>query len=255
MPSTKFRLKFDNDDKTYSELITAGFNINKFKDMLPDNFRLHEEDGKLHITIETIRDDDVANSMPLLDRELKRFYFFTNLEVEYQHITVRGTILSEGVYGFELSSINNLPDDIGKQSWNEQVSLQFSLWHLASKEKDVKTKILIYYQILELSGYAFDKYKNPNESPDPLNECRFLRHLVAHGNIVIYNEKGKQMRCYLKYLELNKFISTEEFKAMLDSKLLPAGLADSKFVNIFSRKISGIEQSVKAKLQENFYKN
>ncbi|XCN71606.1 MAG: hypothetical protein Q3M24_14980 [Candidatus Electrothrix aestuarii] len=201
MPSTKFRLKFDNDDKTYSQLITAGFNINKFKSMLPDNFRLHEEGDKLHITIETIRDDDLANSKPLLDRELKRFYFFTNMEVEYQHITVRGTIRVEQLHTMTISSVNNLPEDIGKQNWNDKISLQFSLWHLASKENDVKTKILIYYQILELSEYAFDKYQNPNESPDPLNECRFLRHLVAHGNI---DNDNKQMKAYLKYLEKNK---------------------------------------------------
>ena len=246
MPSTKFRLKFDSD-KTYSELITAGFNVNKLKNMLPDSFRLHEEGGNLHIIIETVRDDDVSSAAPLLDRELKRFYFFTNMEVEYQHVTARGTIRVEQQFDFVISSINNLPEDIGKQNWNDKLSLQVSLWHLAFKEKDVKTKILIFYQILELSGYAFDKYQNPNEAPDPLNECRFLRHLVAHGDI---DNDNKQMKSYLKYLENNNLISTEVFRSMLNHETSTAGLADSKFVNIISNKIGIIEKSVKAKLQE-----
>ncbi len=246
MPSTKFRLKFDNDDKTYSQLITAGFNINKFKDILPDNFRLHEEDGKLHITIETIRDDDTCSAIPLLDRELKRFYFFTNMEIKYQHVTVRGTIPVMKACTQVFSSVNNLPNNIGRQNWNDKTSLQVSLWHLSSKSSDIKTRILIFYQILELSGYTFNKYINPNETPDPLNECRFLRHLVAHGDI---DNDNKQMRAYLKYLEINKFISTEVFNSMLNNETSTAGLADSKFINLFSRKIGIIEKYVRAELQ------
>ncbi|XCN71599.1 MAG: hypothetical protein Q3M24_14930 [Candidatus Electrothrix aestuarii] len=59
--------------------------------------------------------------------------------------------------------------------------------------------------------------------------------------------KGK----FYNFLYNKKFISTEIFRAMLNNETSTAGLADSKFINIFSSKIWAIERNVKEKMLEN----
>ncbi len=109
---------------------------------------------------------------------------------------------------------------------------------------------MILYQILELSEYNFQKYTNPNETPDVLNECRFLRHLVAHGKI----KKCGDIEFYLRYLRDNNFISEEIYRSMLNSETATAGLANSKFEKIFNKKVEMIKKQVREKIFEQISK-
>jgi len=88
-------------------------------------------------------------------------------------------------------------------SWTDSLALQFRLWVLASEANDPMIRILLHFQIIELSypdtgdAAAYPRYEGGPNPPHPRTEAKLLRHVVAHAG-----DAKRETGMYLTYLGL-----------------------------------------------------
>jgi hypothetical protein len=178
----KFKLSFDTD--------IPDIDLVQFNKSLPSKMKAIGKDDGIYIQIESACNED-KSCKNLLDRELDRHRYLTAVNIKAEMVKRRVTKSLQ----FSWSIHAKLPDDIQPQVWDLNLATQFRLWNLASDSNDDMLKVILYYQIIELT------YSTPNSFPEyldstlvlsPLSEAKFVRHLVAHSGDV----GSKQLKNY-----------------------------------------------------------
>jgi hypothetical protein len=183
---TKFKLSFDTN--------IPDIDLVQFNKSLPSKMKVVEEDKGIYIQIESACNEDQSCKY-LVDRELDRHRYLTAVKIKAE--MVKRTVTKSLQLSFGIHS--KLPDDIQPQVWDSNLATQFRLWNLAADSNDDMLKVILYYQIIELTHSTlncFPEYIDSTLVPNPLSEAKFVRHLVAHSGDV----GSKQLKTYCKYL-------------------------------------------------------
>lgn len=174
-----------------------------FQSALPPSIVLEEESGAVYATVDSTESEDSA-TQPLIDRELDRLFFMTCVRLRAEMCRKTVTAYLKGSWSVHGSlTVGVLP-----QIWSANVALQLRLWALAADVEDASLKVLLLYQIIELSHPdthdkdAYPAYKNYQSEPHPRTEAKLLRHLVAHAG-----EAKKETSAYLQFLGLPPVLS------------------------------------------------
>lgn len=236
--NAKFLLSFELDDG--SEFFPPV--LEKFKKLLPDHFKVTTENNNVYLEIIDVKYNDLSYEQKI-ERELDRWFFLTTTKVAAEIIGQR----IEKEFCFKIGAEQSFPNDIGKQEWDAILALQLRLWLMADECNELNFKILLLYQIIELSGCDFDKYTNPNVPPSEITECKLLRHLIAHSSL----DSNREIGFYIKHLEVNGLIDGSTFKSLIKSG--HAGLANSKLIGILHMKLPIVEKQARIKIQERYF--
>lgn len=174
-----------------------------FRRALPSSILLEEESGDVYATLDSQESEDSRTQL-LIDRELDRLFFLTcvRLRAEMCQRTVMASLkIRYRIHG-------SLPTKVHPQIWSDQLTLQLRLWALAADVEDAYLKVLLFYQIIELSypdsrdKSSYPQYKDSRSAPHPRTEAKLLRHLVAHAG-----DAKKEASAYLQFLGLPPMLS------------------------------------------------
>ena len=174
-----------------------------FRGALPSSIILEEESGDVYATLDSKGSEDSSTQL-LIDRELDRLFFLTcvRLRAEMCRRTVTASLkIRYRIHG-------SLPVGVHPQIWSDQLTLQLKLWALAADVDDTYLKVLLFYQLIELSypdthdNTAYPPYDNSLPEPHPRTEAKLLRHLVAHAG-----DAKKETSAYLEFLGLPPVLS------------------------------------------------
>lgn len=188
--------------KTVFKLLFEGnpdIEIMKFQSSLPSSFIVKEKNDGIYVEIESDSEGD-ARCQRLIDRELDRHFFLTCVKIRAEMIRKRVSFSFN--IGYRIHG--SLPNDIQPQKWNYELPIQLRLWSIAVDHNDILTKLLLLFQIIELSypdtndSEFYPIYNNSTSPPAPRTECKFIRHLIAHAGDV----KTEQLKYYCAYLNL-----------------------------------------------------
>jgi len=180
---TEFKLIFEGNQPTLK--------IDKFQQSLPAGFQVIKKDDGIYVAIKSANVED-QQSQYLIDRELDRHFFLTNVKIKAAMI--RKVVSTCFTSRWRIQE--PLRDDIWPQNWNYSLAVQLRLWSIAVDSADVMVKIILLFQIIELASPQFQPYTDPTQAPDPLTECKFIRHLVAHAGDV----DRPQLKLYCEYI-------------------------------------------------------
>jgi hypothetical protein len=192
--------------------------IPALQSMLPSSMTVVDRDGAHYIDVKTSTEED-ARAQFHVDRELDRLFFLTCVGIKAEMCT--RTVLGEFRGGWSIHK--PIPRGCKAQVWNYALGVQLRLWSIASEVTDPLAKILLMYQIIELSNPSFPPYSDPTKSPDPLMECKLLRDLVVHAGDV----ESRQLKAYCAHLNLPP--------VLLDR-------TDSSYVGLLSAKCKLLEE-------------
>lgn len=174
-----------------------------FRRALPLSIILEEENGDVYATVDSAEPEDSSTQL-LIDRELDRLFFLTS-------VRLRAQMCRRSVTAFQKSSYRvhgSLPPGVRPQIWSDQVTLQLKLWAIATDAGDTYLKVLLLYQIIELSypdtrdNAAYPPYDDSLREPHPRTEAKLLRHLVAHAG-----GAKQETSKYLQFLGLPPVLS------------------------------------------------
>jgi hypothetical protein len=192
--------------------------LDRLQAMLPQTMSLDTRTDGLYVTVASQGNEDQL-TQPLINRELDRVFFLTSVRVKAEMIrrSVRATVrLAWSVHG-------ELPAGKEPQVWTETTALQLRLWALASDAEDLSMRVILYFQIIELSfpdtndTTVYPPYKDASIPPHPRTESKLLRHLVAHAGT-----PRPETLAYLRHLGLPKMLSNHvsaEWEPKLSSRL------------------------------------
>ncbi len=220
MPVTRFRLIHKGEK--------LDVDLRSLRSILPESMTVDTLDDGTYIAITTPQEED-KTAQYLIDRELDRLFFLTCVRLNAQMLTKSVTAdlrLSWAIHGA-------IPAGTGPQKWNYILPIQLRLWALAAAAEDPMTKIMLLFQIIELSfpeSSDYPEYKDASLPPNPRTECKLVRHLVAHAG-----EPDKpQLKLYCDYLGIPYL--------MLDR-------TDSAHSELIYGKVSLVESVAKSLLQ------
>jgi len=185
--STEFKLVFEGE---------PDLEIDKFDRSLQRGFSVINRVDGIYVTINSDRTED-ERCQYLIDRELDRLFLLTSIRV--RATMVRTRVASSVKLPYRIHG--SLPDDIRPQNWNYELPIQLRLWSLAVDSTEVRTKLILLFQIIELACPKRSRcpdYTDSSKAPHPLTECKFVRDLVAHSGEV----SSRQLRLYCEYLRL-----------------------------------------------------
>lgn len=199
---------------------------------LPPSMRVEDRPDGLYVLVDTpIQDDPAAQA--LMDRELDRLHFLTCVEVRAEMCT--RTVISDLRGSYRIHG--NLPPDVRPQVWKDPLPLQLKLWSLAASTDDPPSKVLLLFQIIELSHpntsdpTSYPRYCDARVAPNPRTEAKLLRHMVAHA--------GSDIRP-----ELEKYLSHIGLKPMLANHIDPAWRA------AIASRVASVQQQAEATIKE-----
>lgn len=207
VPTTTFTLRYEGT--------TLDVDRSLFQAMLPPSMQVVEQNGATTLAVQTTREED-AESQLQVDRELDRLFFLTGVRCKAEMHRRRVT----AVFHFKVPVHGSIPAGTPPQTWTNILGLQFRLWALASEAEDPIFRILLLYQIVELSNpdsSVYPKYLDKSQPPHPLKECLLLRHLVAHAGDV----RNPELLIYCEHLGVPAVMldrTDERYVALLSSK-------------------------------------
>lgn len=214
--NTKFKLIFEGNEPDIA--------IPRFERSLPSYFEVTVEGDGIYIIIKSEKAED-ERCQYLINRELDRHFFLTAVKIQAEMMRTSVTANLKIKYRIH----DSLPETITPQRWNYELPIQLKLWSIAVDSDNICLKLILLFQIIELSypdQNQYPEYTDPSIAPDPLTECKFLRHLVVHSGEV----RGKQLKRYCKYLSIPEL--------MVD-------LTDPKYLSILDQKINLLETQAK----------
>lgn len=217
MPNTTFRLLHRGG--------SLDVDLPAFQSMLPSSMTVVHREDACYIEVQTAKEEDPSAQFHV-DRELDRLFFLTCVRVEAE--MCRRTGSAEFVVAWSVHG--PIPSGTKRQHWSYALGVQLRLWSLACAATDPFAKIVLLYQIIELSNPSFPPYTDATKAPAPLTECKLLRHLVVHSGDV----GGGELKTYCSYLGLPP--------VMLDR-------TDSSYVELLSRKWKLVEKQAEHVLQ------
>ena len=171
---------------------------------LPASMKVEERGDGTYVVVDS-GEQESEDAQRALDRELDRIFFITCVRVKAE--MCRKIVTASQTIRFSIHG--ELPKTIQPLRWTPELALQLRLWKVAVDTTDSSAKILLLFQIVELSypdtnnQTLYPKYGGPSCAPHPRTEAKLLRHLVAHAG----NPTGTQTENYLKYLGLGPVLS------------------------------------------------
>ena len=187
---------------TVYRLVAEGREIDLEHDQLkaafPQNIALDSRGDGLYAIVESAVPED-SETQALIDRELDRVFFLTCIRLHAE--MCRTTVTRDLKVGYRVHS--RIPRGTCPQDWTNRLSLQLRLWTIAAGSTDPYVKVLLFFQIVELShpdtrnNVDYPPYDDTSYPPHPRTEAKLLRHLVAHSGDAKF-ETGK----YLEFLGL-----------------------------------------------------
>lgn len=196
-----------------------------FQSMLPSSMTIVPRDSAYYIEVETQREED-GRAQFHVARELDRLFFLTCVRVKAE--MCRRTVSTELNLAWNI--LGPIPPGTEPQEWSYELGLQLRLWSLACETTDPLAKVVLLYQIIELAHPKFLRYSDEKQPPDPLTECKLLRHLIVHAGDV----DDPALRAYCKYLNIPPL--------MLDR-------TDNAYVDLISAKCKFVEEQARRVLQ------
>lgn len=199
--------------KLLSDCLPLDLDRRLLQSSLAASMKVQDRDDGTYVVVDHDGDEESENAQRGLNRELDRIFFLTSVRVtaELANGPVSSTLsLSWNVHG-------HLPATIEPQCWTPELALQLRLWRIAADATDPPFKILLLFQIVELSYPDTNKeeqyptYTHSSCSPHPRTEAKLLRNLVAHAG----KPTRKQTENYLKYLGLPSVLSDRTNAAFL----------------------------------------
>lgn len=187
---TEFQLIFEDEEVT--------IDLPLFRNSLPPTFDVREKANGIYISLDSSRPED-ENCQALIDRELDRYFFLTSVKIKA--IMVR-RVLSR-THTTKWSIYGGLNRNIQPQKWNYELPIQLRLWAIAIETNEIILQVILFYQIIELAypdNNDYPAYTDASKPPEPLTECRLLRHLAAHSGSVT----NPGLKRYCEYLKLPK---------------------------------------------------
>lgn len=180
---------------------------------LDPSMKVQDRNDGTYVVIGQDGDKESENAQRRLNRELDRIFFLTSVRLTAE--------LASGSVSCTLSLCWNvhgrLPETVEPQCWTPELTLQLRLWRIAAGETDPAFKILLLFQIVELSYPCtsdkdhYPTYNDTSYPPHPRTEAKLLRNLVAHAGKRTREETAK----YLKYLGLPSVLSDRTDPAFL----------------------------------------
>ena len=205
----------------------------RFQEVLPDSMRLEARQDAMYLHVAMAKEEEAAAQYQV-DREFDRVFFLTCIRLNAEMCRKIAKGYARGSWSVQ----GAMPQSTGKQVWSYNLVLQLRLWSIASDTDDELIKILLYFQIIELSypdlsnKSHYPKYSERSQNPDPLTECKLIKNLVVHAGDVENN--FCDMKKYCAYLGLPE--------VMLDR-------TDSEQIAIISRKVSLLASEARRVLQ------
>lgn len=218
MPTTSFRLLPARDP--------LDIDLKAFQSMLPSIMSVVPREGATYIDVETSKDEDECAQF-LVDRELDRVFFLTSVRVKSE--MCRRTVSSEQRFAWSIHA--PIPPGTTVQTWNYELGLQLRLWSLACETDDPLTKIVLFYQIIELSCPPRDQYEDPSRPPKPLTECKLLRNLIVHAGNVTFPETKN----YCEYLGMPELMCDRTDRSYVELLAAKQGFVESQAQGVIQR--------------------
>lgn len=176
---------------------TADINVDIFRLTMPQEVTIEQRDDGLYAVVASTEED--ASTQRLIDRELDRLFFLTCVRLYAEMCRRRVTASITCDYRINRS----IPEGTAPLNWTDELELQFKLWSIAADTTNPMLRVLVLFQIIELSypdtndTIAYPPYADESAPPPARTEAKLLRHLVAHaGNAKPGTEK------YLRFLGL-----------------------------------------------------
>ena len=169
-----------------------------FQSALPPSIVLEEERGAVYATVDSTESED-SDTQPLIDRELDRLFFMTSVRLRAEMCRKTVTATLKGSWSLH----GSLPVGVRPQIWSQKLALQMRLWALAEDVEEISLKVLLLYQIIELSPHKTHHTAANLDYDDPLwldprTEAKLLRNIVAHAD----DKPLRQTKAYLEFLGL-----------------------------------------------------
>ncbi|SBT10549.1 hypothetical protein PROAA_540011 [Candidatus Propionivibrio aalborgensis] len=197
-----------------------------FQQALPKDMHVATQEDGTYITVASVNEED-GTAQYRVDRELDRLYFLTNCRIRAE--MCRRTVTAS--FTARYSICYALPKTIEPLAWSYELALQLRLWAIAVPRDDPFVKILLLFQIIELSYPSkndYPLYVDHTTPPHPRTECKLLRHLVAHSGDV----GSTDLKNYCSYLALPALMldrTDPHYVAVLTNK--------ASFVELEARKV------------------
>ena len=208
---------------------TNDIDVVLFQQSLPKTFKVSLRTDGLYLDVATLREEDVA-AQYLVDREMDRLFFLTRIQLKASMCTKIIETSVRIVWGDQ----GVLSASIAPQKWSYELALQMRLWALAGELVDPLAKIVLLFQIIELSYPSrkyYPAYIDAQVPPDEKTECKLLRHLVVHAGDVTSSE----LKNYCEYLGLPPL--------MLDR-------TDPQYVKVLSNKVRLVEHTARSIIEK-----
>jgi hypothetical protein len=155
-------------------------------------------------------------------------------------ISTKGNSKAMDSRAITLYACAQIPENISRQIWTYELSLQLKLWALAGKpEVPIFLKINLLFQIIDIQqaitkdATHYPPYNDNSKDPDPNTEAKILRHLVSHGYEKMTN---KQVRRYC------------EKHGISDSS---NDLLDAKFMKLLNKRIDIVRMAAYNTIRSN----
>lgn len=187
---------------TIYRLVPEGRNIDidvkRFNASLPTTIRVDAQQDGIFATVASDADGEAA-TQALIDRELDRLFFLTCVRLRAKMCQTTESVDLNVKYRVH----GEIEEGTIPLEWTERLSLQLKLWALAADSLDLTLKIILYFQIIELSfpdihdETAYPTYRDDTHTPHPRTEAKLLRHLVAHAG-----QARPETEKYLNFLGL-----------------------------------------------------
>jgi len=187
---------------TRYRLISEGSSVDLdfecFRASLPASIQLELDADGLYASVDSAEPEDPCTQV-LIDRELDRIFFVTCVRVRAE--MCRRSVSASLIGRYRIHG--RIPQGTAPLKWTDRLSLQLKLWSIAIDSNDYYLKLILFFQIIELSHpdmgdkNSYPPYKDSAQPPHPRTESKLLRHLVTHAGDA-KPETGK----YLEFLGL-----------------------------------------------------
>ena len=158
--TTTYRLHHEGKD--------PDVDVQVFQGILPEEIRVElRQDGLYAVVASAVPEDDTTQ--PLVERELDRLFFLTCVRLRAE--MCRRTVTAD----FRLSyrAHGGIPPETAPLSWTDSLALQFKLWSIAVDNSDPIVRVLLFFQVIEISHpnmtdkSVYPPYCDPTQPPQP----------------------------------------------------------------------------------------
>lgn len=171
--------------------------------VLPPNIMHRVTDSEAQLVVDTPENLSREHAHLLVERECDRIGFLTGHFVTPVFEGIEHADHVERIVSFQMDAVVSYPleESITVQNWDATIAAQLRLWHLAKEKFRLpQVRVILLFQIAELSTPLIPPYKNQTQPPDPRTEAKLLRDLASHQDPA--KPHSKEVCAYCKWLKI-----------------------------------------------------